>query len=202
MTFQTQLGEIYGKAESIFEFGLGESTFLADHLRVGRYSGVDSDSEYISTVRNDVSSHFRFYFADIGQTVEWGYPQANLTKSVFNYQILPLLGEPLPFDVYMVDGRFRLSCMLISFLHASDRQKQLQPEHQQPEHQQPIFSNGVFEYGKRVKKSSRTSTTTTTVLVHDCHQEGHNEYIARKRESYNRADHLLDLVKHSGVSPY
>ena len=91
ITFPTQLGEIYGKAESVFEFGLGESTFLADHLGVGRYSGVDSDSEYISTVRNKVSNYFRFYFADIGQTSPMLSPNAH--KAIEKY-CTPISGQP------------------------------------------------------------------------------------------------------------
>ena len=31
----------------------------------------------------------------------------------------PLIGETEPFDVYMVDGRYRQACLLLSFLHAS-----------------------------------------------------------------------------------
>lgn len=63
-----KLGEIYGRANSVFEWGLGESTRIAAHVGVKRYVGIDSDSEYVQTLRNKSPDHFRFYFADVGPT--------------------------------------------------------------------------------------------------------------------------------------
>ena len=74
------LGRIYGNASSVFEFGLGESTYLASHVGVPRYSGIDSDAAWISMVRNNVSGSYRFYFADIGMTRDWGYPIEELKR--------------------------------------------------------------------------------------------------------------------------
>jgi hypothetical protein len=114
------LGELYRNANSVFEYGLGESTYIADHVGVARYAGVDSDPVWVSSTRAKVSNHFRFYFADVGVTKLWGYPNdASLAKNIYQYQIAPLMSEPYPFDVYMVDGRWRLPCLLLSFLHAS-----------------------------------------------------------------------------------
>jgi hypothetical protein len=135
------LGRIYGNASSVFEFGLGESTYLANHVGVPRYSGIDSDAEWISMVRNNVSGRYRFYFADIGMTGAWGSPLQQLKKAVYNYQVVPLFSEPQPFDVYMVDGRFRVGCLLLSFLHESS------------------------------SSSSSLGHQSPTVLVHDCHRE-------------------------------
>ena len=115
------LAGIYADANSVFEFGLGESTYLANYLQVPRYAGVDSDAAYVNECRQMVSSHFRFYYADVGNTGDWGYPIQNLTKAVVQYQIAPLQAEPLPFDVYMVDGRWRFALVMLSFLHAAAR---------------------------------------------------------------------------------
>lgn len=117
------LARIYGNATSVFEYGLGESTFIADHVGVPRYAGVDSDPVYVADTREKVyNSHFRFYFADVGATKEWGVPEKPLLpKNVLNYQLVPLMAEMQPFDVYMVDGRWRQACLLASFLHASER---------------------------------------------------------------------------------
>jgi hypothetical protein len=115
------LSRIYYNSDSVFEFGLGESTYIAAHVRVPRYSGVDSDPLWVAMARNKSLSHFRFYFADIGENLNWGYPKKNLQKNELNYQALPLLSEPLPFDVYMVDGRWRVPLVALSFLHASAR---------------------------------------------------------------------------------
>lgn len=51
-----------------------------------------------------------------------GYPVDRLlAKGAWQYQIAPLQSELEPFDVYMVDGRWRVACLLASFLHASAR---------------------------------------------------------------------------------
>jgi hypothetical protein len=115
------IAHVYSNANSVFEFGLGESTYIANQVNVPRYSGVDSDPQWVAKARARVSSNFRFYFADVGKTQAWGYPQRIGPKAIFDYQIAPLVIEPLPFDVYLVDGRWRVGSLLTSFLHASAR---------------------------------------------------------------------------------
>ena len=111
--------KLYSSTRSVFEWGLGESTRIASALNVARYSGIDSDASYVSTCRNDSPTHFKFYFADIGQTERWGVPtDENLPKQTMQYQVAPLLSEPFSFDVYLVDGRYRVACVCLAFLHA------------------------------------------------------------------------------------
>ena len=162
------LADIYTNASSVFEFGLGESTLIASHVGVPRYAGIDSDAVWVSQSRDPVHTHFRFYLADIGITGAWGQPNnTELSKSVLDYQLAPLIVEPNAFDVYMVDGRMRFACMMASFLHASSR---------------------------------GAPTNQTMVLNHDCKPtvESHVALDAGSRVSYKAADHLLDLVHHSG----
>jgi len=116
------LADIYTNATSLFEYGLGESTLLAAHVGVPRYSGIDTDAVWISKARDGAPGHFRFYLADIGKIRDFGNPiNPKLSKNVLNSQLAPLIMEPLPFDVYMVDGRYRVACLLASFLHSSAR---------------------------------------------------------------------------------
>jgi hypothetical protein len=116
------LAKLYRQADSVFEYGLGESTYIADHVGVPKYAGIDSDVIWVDQTRKKVSPHFRFYYGDTGTTGEWGMPeQIDLTKNVWQYQLAPLEAELEPFDVYMVDGRYRVPCVLLSFLHASAR---------------------------------------------------------------------------------
>mmetsp|Transcript_6464 Transcript_6464/g.26183 ORF Transcript_6464/g.26183 Transcript_6464/m.26183 type:complete len:275 (+) Transcript_6464:218-1042(+) len=111
--------KLYSSTRSVFEWGLGESTRIASALNVARYSGIDSDASYVSTCRNDSPTHFKFYFADIGHTERWGVPtDKNLPKQTMQYQVDPLLSEPFSFDVYLVDGRYRVACVCLAFLHA------------------------------------------------------------------------------------
>jgi hypothetical protein len=168
-TDRAMLGRIYGNAQSVFEYGLGESTLIAHAVGVPRYAGVDSDPAYVADTRARVSAtshHYRFYFADIGPTLQWGYAKYNLTKSVWNYQLVPLLSEPDPFDVYMVDGRYRFPCLLASFLHAS---------------------GAAARRGRDGSERANLTHTTPVVLVHDCF-----------RPAYHRADEVLDLFETSG----
>lgn len=116
------LGDIYYKAQSVFEFGLGESTYIAAEVGVPRYAGVDSDPNWVAMAREKSNmGHFRFYLADIGETKAWGVPVQDLKKNVYNYQLSALSSEAKPFDVYLVDGRYRVACAAACFLHAASR---------------------------------------------------------------------------------
>lgn len=117
------LSKLYYHADSIFEFGIGESTDIAAQTNVPSYSGIDSDPKYVTTVRKRVPDRFRFYFADVGETKEWGWPVKNMAKNVFQYQLSALAAEPKAFDIYFVDGRWRMACACASFLHMFARGK-------------------------------------------------------------------------------
>jgi hypothetical protein len=75
----------------VFEYSLGESTLIANHVGVKRYAGIDSDPVWISMTRENVSTDFRFYLADIGETQDWGYPTQKLGKQPYNFQLAPLV---------------------------------------------------------------------------------------------------------------
>ena len=167
------LGKIYGAADSVFEYGLGESTYIANYVGVPRYSGVDSDPEYVAMVRKKVSKHYRFSLGDIGKTKRWGWPRKLLPKQIYSYQLAPLVAEPLPFDVYMVDGRFRFPCVIASFLHAAARGADR-------DHTTVLLHDCPREL-PQVDQPGRRS-----LVDHP------------KRSSYHSGDKMLDLVAHSG----
>ena len=66
------LSALYCKAESVFELGLGESTYIAAHVGIPRYAGIDSDALWISQAGDRTPTHFCFYLSDIGATNLWG----------------------------------------------------------------------------------------------------------------------------------
>lgn len=124
------LGRLYHDAASVFEFGVGESTLIASHVGVPRYSGVDSDVNWIAKARESVlllphhnMSQYRFTFADIGPTTKnFGRAvQTNVSKIPLSYQSTPLYSEMDAFDIYLVDGRYRVACACSSMLHAISR---------------------------------------------------------------------------------
>lgn len=163
------LGKIYRNASAVFEYGLGESTYIANYVGVQHYAGVDSDPVWVAQAREKVAKHFRFYLADIGTTKAWGYPTITLEKSEYQYQVAPLLSEPKPFDVYMVDGRWRLPCTLVSFLHASARGAN-------------PSDTIVLLHDCEIKGRTKPKFANK-----------------RRRPIYRKADKLFDLVNHSGA---
>lgn len=136
-TDRALLGDIYSTANSSFEYGLGESTYIAAWTRMPRWSGVDSDSNWVVGVRDKpiIPSHFQFNFGDIGQTQAYGWPKGFrlgfepqrqdshliMGKMAYRYIVAPLVLERDSFDVYLVDGRWRVACACMSFLHAMSR---------------------------------------------------------------------------------
>ena len=137
--------------------------------------------------------YFRFYFADIGPTKKWGYPKnGTLLKNKFNYQVSSLLSEKnKPFDVYMVDGRYRFPCVLISLLHAASSGTSSSSSASAPSRSSALLSN------------SGSSTTThhvgPIVLLHDClvqNSTGSSFKVAHdpKRGHYQILNSILDHV--------
>jgi hypothetical protein len=113
------LGDIYFRSESVIEFGVGESTDIAAATNLPRYVGVDSSSEWIVRVRARSPQRFRFFLADIGPVKGYGMPEHSQTaKMMLNYQLAALFMEQDPFDVYLIDGRWRVACAMTSLLHA------------------------------------------------------------------------------------
>jgi len=128
------IGDLYYHASSVFEFGLGESTQIAAAVQVPRYAGVDSDALWVNMAReyaiNHTMDHFRFYSSDIGETKLWGWPvKPEGAKYQYNYQIATLMAEQEAFDVYLIDGRYRVACACVAFLHAIKHCNNNQSDH-------------------------------------------------------------------------
>jgi hypothetical protein len=163
------VAKYYSSSNSVFEWGLGESTYIASHVGVPRYAGIDSDAVWVSMARSKSLDHFRFYYGDIGDTAAWGQPaNPSLVKIILDYQLAPLIVEPHPFDVYTVDGRYRVACMMLAFLHASARGAQ------------------------------KDATIVLLHDCYDKERSGSNYNHNARRSIYDKASHLLELVDHSG----
>ena len=145
------IADLYFHAESVFEFGIGESTAIAAMTNLPRYAGVESNAKWIARTRSHVPDRFRFYFADVGPTGEKGDPKSSkkLAKMALDYQIAPLRIERDPFDIYFVDGRWRVACVMASFLHAihsgGDMNKSRVVLHDYAGRGRPEDSNGIVE---------------------------------------------------------
>jgi len=118
------LSRIYYESDSVFETGIGESTTIAMYTRVPRYTGVDNSVEWLTQVREKAPHHYRFHWADIGETRDWSWPKtAEMARAVTPKMpfasTAALTAEGEGFDFYFVDGRFRVASFAMAFLHAS-----------------------------------------------------------------------------------
>lgn len=110
------------------EYGSGGSSVMAAQTGIRRIYSVDSDQEFLQAVASKIESdqtpkgkYVPIYF-DIGPTKAWGYPVdatcADRWPDYVNgpWRILHDKGERP--DLILVDGRFRVACLLASLLHA------------------------------------------------------------------------------------
>uniref|UniRef100_A0A6C0DSF8 Methyltransferase n=1 Tax=viral metagenome TaxID=1070528 RepID=A0A6C0DSF8_9ZZZZ len=111
-----------------FEFGSGGSTVAAAKMKnIRRIYSVENDATWVSKVKTAVNDKDRvtiFYIEmDCGET-EWGNPGSRSTYDdwVRYSRALENLSseEALEIDLFMIDGRFRVACLLNAFARMSD----------------------------------------------------------------------------------
>ncbi|HEX8206168.1 MAG TPA: hypothetical protein VF587_08925 [Solirubrobacteraceae bacterium] len=122
------LTEWLGAARCLLEFGAGGSTLLAARLGVRDVVSIESDRAFLDDVAGQVAAiggrtRLHPVHVDIGPTGAWGrprdesrfaawhrYPQAGYDE---------LRSRRLKADVILVDGRFRVACLLAGLLAAA-----------------------------------------------------------------------------------
>ncbi len=114
----------YAGAETILEYGSGGSTVLAGEMTGKQVFSVESDAGWAEMMRswfkaNPPQSQVRVIHADIGATTEWGHPADDSAWKRFARYPLGIwesgrMGQP---DVVLVDGRFRMGCVLAAAFH-------------------------------------------------------------------------------------
>lgn len=114
--FELQLA---GRA-SLLEFGCGGSTLVAAQ-QVQRIVSVDSDPLWLDKVTAELAGapvDFTPFHADIGPVGEWGYPvdEARIRDWPRYHTAIwrALSGSP---DAVLIDGRFRVACLLQAMIH-------------------------------------------------------------------------------------
>ena len=112
-------------ARGIFEYGCGHSTSEFVRLDAARVVSIDSDPAWIKRLRlvpelakAEDDGRLTLIHADIGPVTSWGKPRnGNFKKRWSSYTLAPWLRDPeFTPDVVFVDGRFRVSCILATFL--------------------------------------------------------------------------------------
>lgn len=111
-------------AKSYFEFGSGGSTILAAKTVAGAVCSVESDRDWIEKVKSSSSTsdyERSFLFVDIGPTGDWGKPiKPHGEVNYLNYHTLVWERVTQRFDLYFIDGRFRVACFCQCLLRSDD----------------------------------------------------------------------------------
>lgn len=112
-------------AKVYLEYGSGASTVRACELGVPEVHTVETSREFLDRVLKDCAaieckSKIHAYFSDIGPTKAWGYPvsreQCNRWPTYSSSAWDALNAENKNPDLILVDGRFRVSAFLYSFM--------------------------------------------------------------------------------------
>jgi hypothetical protein len=112
--------ELLAKSRRYLEFGAGGSTVLAARTnKIGMC--VEGDRFFLRDVKRkiaDITHQMTLFHADIGETSKWGFPwyreaSPGRVERWRSYVETPFLGLNEPFyDFILVDGRFRVACVL------------------------------------------------------------------------------------------
>lgn len=115
---QDVLARAYANAESVFEWGMGSSTLIAAHVGIERLTAVDSAPIWVDQVRTILNqTTYTFRHADVGPISSYGNPKDESNRLRWPGYSLQVTLDKNPFDVYLVDGRFRVACACQALLH-------------------------------------------------------------------------------------
>ena len=112
-------------ARSYLEFGSGGSTVVAAQTVKKQLITVDSDAVWLERVLTTCAAlRTRLtpatHLANIGATKEWGYPLDTTRRADwprYHESVWDIPGANRA-DLYLIDGRFRVSCLLQTLLRA------------------------------------------------------------------------------------
>jgi len=120
------LRSAYSRADAILEYGSGGSTVMASEMSGKSVISVESDKNWAAMMQawfaeNPGASHPTILHADVGKTGEWGMPETDKRWRAFAKYPLgvwELDGFVQP-DVVLVDGRFRVGCLLATLFRTT-----------------------------------------------------------------------------------
>lgn len=113
----------YASARVILEYGSGGSTVMAAEMPGKSIWSVESDAGWAAMMRdwfaaNPGASRAHIHHVDIGATKKWGMPATTRFWRRFIRYPLEIWDRPgfMQPDVVLVDGRFRVGCLLAAML--------------------------------------------------------------------------------------
>ncbi len=115
------------KSKGYLEFGSGGSTIRALQKSNAKIYSVDSSKEWIGYMRKHLivryyeGKRLDFFYVNIGPTKEWGLPVDDSSKHLFPQFSSSVFNvvNPESVDTFLVDGRFRVACVLSTIIHLS-----------------------------------------------------------------------------------
>lgn len=110
------------KAQHYFEFGSGGSTVWAVQQGL-TVQGIESDPNWVKALQDQLGQQCQVNVADIGPTGDWGYPLTQQTDKFPRYS-QAILEHQQPFDLILIDGRFRVACTMAAIQHIAKHHTQ------------------------------------------------------------------------------
>lgn len=110
------------------EWGSGGSTLAAVRSEIRQIVSVETDRAWIDRLKQNeeiaralANSRVMFRHVDIGPVAQWGMPiGTEKIRDWPRYAVDPFVTTDLQFDVILVDGRFRIHCLLAAANCAAD----------------------------------------------------------------------------------
>lgn len=119
---QDLLKHAMSNASSMFEWGMGSSTLIADYLNISRLTSVDSSQDWVQKIKTTLGHRaYKLIYADIGRVKMWGVPVDSSYKQAWPNYSTHVDAETSSFDMYLVDGRFRVACASLALKHGHSR---------------------------------------------------------------------------------
>jgi hypothetical protein len=122
------LASLLSTCHSFVEYGSGGSTLLAFAHQVPYIFSVESDRTWLQAVearRDAMAPPYKgihvAQWVDIGATGDWGYPLSSERHADYwKYPMAPWTREvsQAGADLVLIDGRFRVACLLLTCAHA------------------------------------------------------------------------------------
>ena len=115
---QQLLEDVYRRSSSVFEWGMGSSTKLAEFVGIERLVAVDSALTWVDKLKKKITlPNYNLVYVNIGPIKKYGNPKDESMKDQWPDYSLYVDTTSERFDVYLVDGRFRVACACRALLH-------------------------------------------------------------------------------------
>lgn len=119
------------ESQHYLEFGMGGSTLRAIQKSKAMIYTVESDPAWINYMRKYIfirlfeNKRLHIFHVNIGGVLGWGCPEADVSKESFEKYSSSIFQsiDSKKIDLVLVDGRFRVACILKTILSCHENSK-------------------------------------------------------------------------------